>query len=574
MLRQARARSVFALLVILSCVSLQAATWTITPSVATLEVGDTLQLKLINSSGVVQSGVTWTSANTGLATVNGSGLVTGVAAGSVKIRGKKTGAPAYANLIITAPLPEEPPPPPPLILTCPSTLTLSSPDGNAVPAVYSATTTGGTAPITVVYDPISGSTFTVGDHTVNVTAGSSDGQTATPCSFTVTVVDLSNETVRGTRSSITCPGGATAIATTDSIQTKINNAAAGTTFCLAAGKHTPTAGITPKADDVFVGTFGAIVDGALLPTTGDAHVGIFRAHNQNIPRVTLRNLRIEHCPQRCVHGFNGADDWIIEDSELAYGKFGFNADDGWIVRRIIDHHNIGDPTSSTVSERGGGYTSYKANNVTISDSEFYANGPEQKIFGGTNIDFLSNYYHDGKNGLWCDNCIDVTVDGNTVEDFTEPAIFVEVSKTFTVTNNTVKRSGTGVFVSASQDGTVSGTTAIDNFRAIQFYIDCRRINETGGIFTGIDLKNVTASGNDITVPITSGALASTLFLSQCSGLTAAQQLAYSDGTKNLHYNANDYDVPNVTLKYWVWPNVTKSWAEWQALGRDTTGSVQ
>lgn len=78
------------------------------------------------------------------------------------------------------------PPIPTLKLTCPPTQTVTS----SVPIVVTypaATTTGGTAPIGIVYSANSGSVFGVGTTTVNVTATSTDGQVKT-CSFTVDVV--------------------------------------------------------------------------------------------------------------------------------------------------------------------------------------------------------------------------------------------------------------------------------------------------------------------------------------------------------------------------------------------------
>ena len=68
---------------------------TVTPSPATVTVGLTLQLTATpkDANGTPLSGrvVTWSSSNTGVATVNGSGLVTGVAAGSATITATSEG---------------------------------------------------------------------------------------------------------------------------------------------------------------------------------------------------------------------------------------------------------------------------------------------------------------------------------------------------------------------------------------------------------------------------------------------------------------------------------------------------
>src|SRR5687768_12290583 len=77
-------------------------------------------------------------------------------------------------------------PPPTLTVTCPANITTASPDGNAVPVTFSASTSGGNPPVNVIYSPASGSNFSVGTTTVTATATSSDGQKAT-CGFSVTV---------------------------------------------------------------------------------------------------------------------------------------------------------------------------------------------------------------------------------------------------------------------------------------------------------------------------------------------------------------------------------------------------
>jgi autotransporter-associated beta strand protein len=79
------------------------------------------------------------------------------------------------------------PPPPPFSISCPSNFTVvaTSPAGAVV--TYTATTSGGCPPITVVGSPPSGSTFPIGTTNVTVTASDGCGQVA-QCSFTVTVL--------------------------------------------------------------------------------------------------------------------------------------------------------------------------------------------------------------------------------------------------------------------------------------------------------------------------------------------------------------------------------------------------
>ena len=82
--------------------------------------------------------------------------------------------------------PPTPPTAPTLTVSCPANSSVASTTGSGVVVNYTATASGGIAPISVNGSPASGSTFPVGTTTVSVTAQSSDGQTAR-CSFTVTV---------------------------------------------------------------------------------------------------------------------------------------------------------------------------------------------------------------------------------------------------------------------------------------------------------------------------------------------------------------------------------------------------
>ena len=91
---------------------------------------------------------------------------------------------------------------PTLAVACPSAMTVSSSTGSAMAVSYSATTSGGVAPVTVSGNPASGSMFPVGTTTVSVNAKSSDGQTAS-CNFPVTV------TSTVARLTVSCPSNMT-----------------------------------------------------------------------------------------------------------------------------------------------------------------------------------------------------------------------------------------------------------------------------------------------------------------------------------------------------------------------------
>jgi lysophospholipase L1-like esterase len=90
----------------------------------------------------------------------------------------------------TAPTPVPPPPTPdPPAITCPASQTIQL-TGNATSATatYVPTTVGGKEPVTVACAPPSGSTFTVGAHTVSCTATDALQRTTSACVFGITVL--------------------------------------------------------------------------------------------------------------------------------------------------------------------------------------------------------------------------------------------------------------------------------------------------------------------------------------------------------------------------------------------------
>jgi len=81
----------------------------VTPSSATVTVGGTQQLfatiKDVNGNPLGGRAIAWVSSNTGVASVNGAGLVTSVAAGSATITATSEGQSGTATMTVTAPIP-------------------------------------------------------------------------------------------------------------------------------------------------------------------------------------------------------------------------------------------------------------------------------------------------------------------------------------------------------------------------------------------------------------------------------------------------------------------------------------
>ena len=68
----------------------------------------------------------------------------------------------------------------------------------------------------------------------------------------------------------------------------------------------------------------------------------FRAHNQDIDNVTIRNLVIRKMPQKGIHAFYwmSPDHWTIEYNEIAFNHSGILFPNHSIIRNNYIHHNL------------------------------------------------------------------------------------------------------------------------------------------------------------------------------------------------------------------------------------------
>jgi parallel beta-helix repeat protein len=391
---------------------------------------------------------------------------------------------------------------------------------------------------------------------------------------------------------VTCPAGAVDIRPGVSIQSIVNLYPGATTFCLRAGVHFIAASITPRSGNTFVGEYGAILDGTGW-TTSDLTQAAFRAHSEDINDVTIRNLVIRHMPQRGIHAYSsglcdvvahicrfstaGADRWTIEHNEIAYNVEGINAPTDGIIRHNYIHHNVGpDPFGTNGRTRGGGFESYLAQRVLFEHNEISYNGQEMKAASlSPNTIFRNNFvHHNLGNGIWFDGENPGSlIENNIVEDNAGQGIFYEVSGQGVIRNNTVRRSGgNGIFIATSHSVEIYGNTLEDNFRGINYFVDCSAVGAPSGGEIGeeIYMQDVSAHDNTITVGTQSGAWAGALSYTAC---TSTQLAPYLNGSKNLTFTNNTYTVPDVSAGWWVWGDSFKTWNQWQALGRDVSGVI-
>jgi len=457
-------------------------------------------------------------------------------------------------------------PPSALAIACPAAVSVASPTGASVTVTYpAASASGGMAPLRLVYRPASGTVFPLGTTPVRVSVGDAAQQTAS-CSFTVTVTATAP---RGPQSTIMCPAGAVNILPGTSLQQVVNAATGATTFCLKAGVHSIMGTITPKTGNTFVGEFGAILDGTGW-TTSDRDAAAFRALNQDIDNVTIRNLRILHMPQRAIHAYQWMSDrWTIENNEIAHNFTGLQLPNAAIVRNNYVHHNIGKPSADSPQDRGGGYTCHKCVNALIENNEFAYNGPEQKLVEGGGHVFRNNWFHNEYEGVWLDGYDrDVLIESNLFENVIRQAIFYEISERGIIRNNTVRGSETAIFISTSKNVETYGNTLEDNWRGITYFVNCDAVG--AGVIVA-DLANNSAHDNTIIVGTRAGSFSNSI--AQAGGCTSTQVAPYLNGSKNLTFQNNHYRATDTAARYWLFGQVNKTWAEWRALGHDTTGTL-
>jgi parallel beta-helix repeat protein len=361
----------------------------------------------------------------------------------------------------------------------------------------------------------------------------------------------------GPQSTISCPAGAVDIWPGTSISSVVASYGGGTTFCIRAGIHYLTSSITPKTGNTFVGEYGAILDGSSW-TTGDDTQAAFRAHNQDIDYVTIRNLVIRNMPQRGIHAYYYmSNNWTVEYTEIVSSKnVGIVFPGDSLLRNNYIHHNA-----------FSGYMGPYVHNTTLEANEIAYNGWQQKVMESANVTFRNNFVHHNTGaGIWFDsNNTGALVEGNRVEDNGHAGIWYEISSDAIFRNNVIRRSAdTAIFVSTSQNVQIYGNTLENNFRGIVYFLNCS--TATG---QGFDLRNNTAHDNTIVVGTQSGVFANGFSYAGC---TATQVAPYAGGSKGLTFSRNTYRVPSLSGWYWLW-DATKFWGSWQGLGMDVDGSI-
>jgi parallel beta-helix repeat protein len=541
---------------------------TITPSSASIDVGETVTFS------ASKAGVAWASSDPTIASVVPSGdkaIVTGEAVGVAVISAKYKQYRGEAKVSVTTTTPAV------LDVTCPATVSRVSPDGNSVSVSYAATVTGGVSP-SLAYSPTSPHSFAINTTTsVLVTASSTDGQTGS-CSFPVTIT-------------YTAPPSGTIPTTPDVswiqidpssgssqyIQAVVDGHVGATTFWLKAGTHVQQT-VYPKSGNTFIGAIGAIMDGQALKQYAFYSNNLAQT-NVTIQRIEIKNYKTTAMWYGPIAGDN-VTNWVVTDSLIHNNEqsgIRVGPGTGWQILRNVIYNNS-----------KAGISGYKCHGAIIKDNEVYGNNASQtylpsssageagvKIFGSSNVLIENNNVHNnfGK-GIWSDtNYPTMRITDNTVSNNRDFGIWHEIGFAAVITGNTVTGNGftatsgslnrAGIGVTNSPNVEITGNIVTDNYMGISLMY---WYSATGGYplsdptYGSYETKNAYVHDNTIQMHVGK------------TGMETTGDQSFYTGWNN-RWVHNAYELPSTTGQFFQFSDAWKTFAEWQASGRDTTGSV-
>ena len=388
---------------------------------------------------------------------------------------------------------------------------------------------------------------------------------------------------------VSCSGQTVSPST--NIQTAVNNAPEGTTFCFSAGKYANLS-ISPKSGDIFDGQNQvAILDGE--GTTRYAFKSS-TASNVSVHGFVIQNYNTP-LQQGAIHSF-GTDGWTIANNHITHNAAsGIATENGVkVLNNKIDwngQQGYAAHGSNILYE--GNEIAYNNPNLTV-DATWEAGGG--KSWDTQHATFKNNYvHHNGGNGMWDDtNNIYITYDENTVTDNWGAGIYHEIGYDATITNNTVTNNGTATSQGGGQnlgwlwDGgiqlrrsgaltagspiLISGNRVTNNYNGITLIEGpprgCTNTSLGEGKHGPCHIQNVLIENNIITMSI---------------GGTGAAQDGAGNGvftSQNVRFVGNTYYVSDTTSHpndghaygWFTWMNGWPDWAEWQGYGNDTSGS--
>jgi len=392
------------------------------------------------------------------------------------------------------------------------------------------------------------------------------------CATTTTVAPTTTTTTAPATTTTTgaptaCVG--TTVTPTDDVQTVLNAHPEGTTFCFDPGtyrtgfvrprSHQRLIAITPRTV-VFTGD--NVRAGGIVGSGGENG-----QHDVTVDGLVVRDYRQDTFPSWPRSGVQMGWRWTVTDVEVTgIAHVGVTVNDGARLSRSWVHDNgrygiAGGPTRDV---------EIADTDISWNNRGFYDLGDAggTKIVGSTpgtyGVRWLRNHvHHNFGHGLWSDWAVkDVLYEGNVVEANTHIGIFHEASADARIVGNILRGNGTALVGLSVWHG---GEIHLNDSKNVE--IADNTIDASGNAVTLVDIdRGSTVLGTLETVNV--WVHDNTITLPGQVGLVGSRAHVYEPGVNR--FEANRYTT--VGQRAWEWQGA-RTWAEWQALGHDLTGTL-
>jgi hypothetical protein len=315
-----------------------------------------------------------------------------------------------------------------------------------------------------------------------------------------------------------------------------------------------------QAGDKFIGALGASGQRLSVLDGGDSATKLGTC---NCSGGELRNVIIEDFAMPVQQGPTGSNltDWLFDNIESRFNASdGLQLQDDSVLRNSYMHHN------TEIGIGGQGDNILIENNEIAFNGEATASGRDggSKWVNTVNMTARGNYVHDNEGpGLWTDGSNPGALyEDNLVEGNTGAGIFHELGGTALIQNNTVRcNAGAGEIYIANSRGTAAAPIIVRN--------------NTVGQHCNPNVASLAAKDD----PNRSLRLGYVRF--ENNQVTAENRLAGVFGTSpitapGIEFVSNDYfsDLYGTGGTGWRTSETNLTWAQWQALGYDVTGTRQ
>ena len=289
--------------------------------------------------------------------------------------------------------------------------------------------------------------------------------------------------------------------------------------------------------------------------------------------VTIQGLIVEKFANPAQSGAIGAgtvNNWTVRDNEIRWNHgigIALNAGSGFRILNNRVHHN----GEMGLSGSGAIDMLVEGNEISYNNTAGYWwswEGGGTKFVKTQNLIVRGNYSHHNEGiGLWTDyNNVNTLYENNRVEDNADNGIFHEIGCAAIIRNNIVQRNGfrspargdfrggAGIITAGSPDVQIFGNTVIDNAHGIAAV---QRAPDAARCGSGL-IQNLYVHDNVI---------------SMSTGFTGLRT-DVADNTvftsRNNRFENNRYQLGG-NARYFMWMNAQRTEAEWRGYGLDQNG---